>query len=108
MSALRTFLVVAAAAAMLIGTPAKAYADDPATDTCAADGSADTGNDAMSADKDTQVADTATEVDKANHDGENTTDNANHQCGPDENGTKQNDVVGPGTNNKVDDNDQEN
>jgi hypothetical protein len=105
---LRTLLAIVTAAVIVTAGSAAVYAREPALDTCQTDGNSDTGNNALDADKDTQVASTANEADKANGNGDQTTDKANNQCGPDEDGEKQNDVAGTGTSNNSDDKDKGN
>jgi len=108
MKILRTLLAIGTAAVIVTAGSATVYARDAALDSCLTDGNADTGTNALDADKDAQVASTANEADKANGNGDQTTDTANNQCGPDENGDKQNDVAGPGTSNNSDDTDKGN
>jgi hypothetical protein len=105
---LRTLLAIGTAAVIVTAGSATVYAREAALDSCLTDGNTDTGTNALDADKDAQVASAANEADKANGNGEQTTDNANDQCGPDENGDKQNDVAGPGTSNNSDDKDKAN
>lgn len=120
MKALRTLLVIAAAALMVTAGSTAAYAETPATDACATDGSADLGTNATSTDANTgaQVAATvnANEDNKANankaNDGQNTTDVANNQCGSgDTEGvnaqTQGNNLAAAGTNNPNDDGDKD-
>ena len=93
---------VLATVALLSATAGTAWANDTTTtDACAADGSADTGENAISADKDPQAAGShLDETEAQNGNADKGTANDNNQCGENETGEKQTETAGPGTSQK--------
>jgi hypothetical protein len=95
------------AAATLIAGSANTLAVEMtvvAGDACDTDGSADTGANALDADKDKQVANDASEEGKM-HDEQASTDKGNSECGTNEDGAKADQTAGAGTHGDNDDKD---
>lgn len=108
MKSLRVLLIGIVAATALIAGSASTLAVEVAVvagDACDTDGSADTGANALDADKDKQVANDANEEGKM-HDEQASTDLGDNQCGTNEDGAKANQTAGAGTHGDKDDKDR--
>jgi hypothetical protein len=95
-----------AAAALIAGSASTLAVEMTvvAGDACDIDGSADTGANALDADKDKQVANDVNEEGKM-HDEQASTDKGNNECGTNEDGAKANQTAGAGTHGDNDDTD---
>jgi hypothetical protein len=105
MKSLRLLLIGTLAAAALVAGSANAVAVEStvdANDACDADGSTDTGANALNTDKDLQVQGDADEQGTM-HEAQASTDKGNGECGTSEDSEKDNHTSGAGTHGDSDD-----